>query len=337
MNTRSSTIILKYNNKKATEAFTKDMNGFTWVDAANGEADTLSLSLSNQECKWLKGFFPKDGDFVKVWIKVSDWRYQKDNRTKFCGKFQIDDFGASGFANTCTLDGISIPIRTGFNKTKRNKTYKKSSVRHILQDIAKRNGVALVYDAENYDIKEISQSVNTDLSFAFSLCKDYGLSLKVYNDKLIVYDQTRYEKKDASFSIDCSDLGGENAYSYKRQIANIYDGVKLQYSNKDGKNVTYKYMIPGKKENRILFLSMSADSHKDAERKAKSQLLESLRSVDALTLKVMGDPRYKACQTFKLTGFGKMNGIYFIDKATHEKSAGYYTTIQCHRVVTQIG
>ncbi len=337
MQTRSSTIVLKYNDKNATEVITQDMSGFSWTDVASGEADTISLTLSNKNIKWLKGFFPEDGDFVKMWIKVKHWRYQKDNRTKFCGKFQIDDFGATGFANTCSLNGISIPIRTGFNKTPRNKTYKKTSVKQIMKDIVDRADIKLVYDADNYSIKEMSQST-TDMSFAFSLCKEYGLGMKVYNDKLVIYDLTRYEKKKPSYTIDISDLGGDSSYDYKRSFSNIYDGVKLQYSNKDEKNITYKYMIPGKKKgDRILFISGSADSHADAERKAKAQLLENLRKVDILTLKVMGDPKYKSCQVFKLTGFGKINGEYFIDKVTHDKSSGYHTTILCHRTVTQIG
>ena len=337
MQMRSSSIVLKYKQTKATNIVNKDLESFSWTDVANGEADRVSLRLNNRIKKWLKGYFPKEKDYFKIWLKVNHWRWNSDNRKKFCGKFQVDDFSASGFANTFNLEGISIPIHTGFNVTQRSKTYKKTSVKSILKDIAKRADVKLVYDAENHKIDEISQSGKTDMEFAFSVCEDYGLSMKVYNSKLVVYDQTKYEKRAISFTIDINDIGGSDAYSYKRNITSIYDGVKLQYQNKDGDDITYKYVLPGKKGKRILVISTSADNHADAERKAKAQLASNLRSAETLTLKLMGDPKYLACQTFELTGFGKINGKYFIDKVTHSIEGGYKTTIVAHPVVTQIG
>lgn len=334
---RSSSIILKYKDKDATEIITDDMESFSWTDVASGEADTFSLQLNDQKLKWLKGYLPASSDYIKTWIKVTDWRWPKDRRKKFCGRFQVDGFTASGFPNIFSIEGISIPIHTNFNITQKNKTYKKTSVERILKDIAKRAKCRLVYDAKNYIVNEISQSAQTDMSFAFSLCDDYGLAMKIYNKKLVVYDQTRYEKRKASFTIDRSDLGESDAYSFTRRLANMYDGVKLQYSTKDDKKVVYRYTVPGKKGNRYLFISGSADSKADAERKAKAQLAKNLREANSITLGLMGDPKYLAGLTFKLTGFGKINGKYFIDKAVHSKQGKYTTQITAHPVVTQIG
>ncbi len=333
---RSSSIILKYKDKDATEVITDEMESFTWTDVASGEADTFSVSLTDRNLKWLKGFFPSGKDYIKVWIKVSDWKKEKDNRKKYCGFFFVDGFTASGFANRFQIDAISIPIRQGFNVTGRNKTYKKTSVKTLMHEIAGRAGCGLVFDAKNHHIDEVSQSGETDMSFAFSLCSQYGLCMKVYNKKLIVYDQTKYEKRKVSYTIDRTDLGESDSYSFSRQITNMYDGVKIQYTNKNKKTITYKYMVPGKKGNRILYISGNAESHTDAERKAKAQLLENLRNANKLTLTLMGDPKYLAATTFKLTGFGKLNGKYFIDRVTHSKQGKYTTTIEAHPVITNI-
>lgn len=334
---RRSKIVLKYNDKNATEVITDDMAGFTWTDCASGEADTITLSLNNKSLKWVKGsWFPQSTDFIKMSICVAHWRYQSDNRTVYCGKFAVDTLDASGFPNTVDVQGISIPIHTSFNVTARNKTYKKTSIRSILSEIASRADVKLVFSADNHKISEISQDGQTDMDFAFSLCGDYDLSMKVYNGKLVVYDQTVYEKRKKSFTLDISDLGESDAYRFSRRVSRIYDGVRLQYENKDGKKITYRYVVPGKKGKRILFISTSADSHADAERIAKAKLAENLRQSITATFKVMGDPKYQACKVFELTGFGKFNGRYFIDKAVHSKSGAYRTTIQCHRCVTNI-
>ncbi len=333
---RRSSLIIKYRDKDATEVISEDLESFTWTDVASGEADTFSVTLNDRTLKWLKGFFPSQKDYIKTWIKVTDWRREKDNRKKFCGRFQVDAFTASGFGSTFQIDAISIPIRKSFNVTQRNKTFKKTTVKRIMRDIAKRAKCKLVYQAKNYHIDEISQSGETDMSFGFSLCEQYNLGMKVYNKKIIVYDKTRYERRKISYTIDRSQLGDSGAYSFSRQITNLYDGVKLQYTNKDDKTVTYKYVVPGKKGKRLLFVSGSADSHADAERKAKSELLKNLRGANTLTLNLMGDPKYLAATTFQLTGMGRLNGKYFIDRVTHSKQGKYTTSITAHPVVTNV-
>lgn len=337
MESRKSTVILKYNEKNATETITGDMESFYWSDNASGEADTISLTLNNKNRKWLKkAWFPQASDYIKMSIRVTNWKNQKDDRTVYCGKFAVDNFAAEGFPGRVSLNAISIPIHTGFNVTQRNKVYKKTSLSSILAEIAARAGVKLSFSGSDHKIDEISQSGQTDMNFAFSLCSDYDLSMKVYNGKLVVYDQTKYEKRKKSFTLNIDNMGVDEAYSFNYAISKRYDGVKLQYQNKDGKNITYSYTVPGKAGNRKLFLSVSAESHADAEKKAKAKLAANIRESVTATFKLMGDPKYQACKVFEVTGFGKFDGRYFIDKAVHSKSSAYYTTIQCHRCVTNI-
>ena len=126
-------------------------------------------------------------------------------------------------------------------------------------------------------------------------------------------------------------------YNFTRSVSKVYDSVKFQYQNKKGKNITYNYNIPGRTGRRTLFISSSADSHADAEKKAKAQLASTLREAITASFTVMGDPKYRACRVFRVTGFGKFNGRYFIDKVTHNFSdEGYTSTIECHKCVTNI-
>ena len=334
---RKFTILLRYNNKKATEVVTDDMESFLWTDSASGEADSISLSMNDRTLKWLRGgWFPQEKDYVKTSIKVEHWRTKGDNRTVYCGKFAVDSMSAEGFPNTINLQAISIPIHSGFNVTQRDHTYKKTSLKTVLSEIAKRAGVKLVYSAKNHNIDEVSQSGKTDMEFAFSLCSEYDNCMKLYNGKIVVYSQTDYEKRKSSFTLDISDLGENGSYHFERDVKKMYDGVSISYNDKKGKRMKYKYNIPGKKGKRILKLDMSADSHADAERKAKAQLVSELRGAVTATFQLMGDPKYLACKVFTVTGFGKFNGRYFIDKVTHNKSGKYTTTIQCHKCVTNI-
>ncbi len=324
---------LTYNDTKSHVL--DEHSRFSFTDNASGEADSISITLNNKDRRWLNRYYPKSGDYIKAWIDAFNWEADNDTQRMFCGRFMMDEISFSGYPQQAEIKGISVPIRTNFNVTQKNKTWKKSSTKSILSDLAKNGGLTLVYDADNHSISEISQSGQSDLSFAFNLCSQYDLSLKLYNNKMIVYDQSRYEKKQASFKLTQDNLRGDVSYNFTSQITQIYDSVKIQYT-KDKKTLTYSYTIPGEKSNRTMFITSKADSYKEAEIKAKAKLRENRRSSKKLTLRnLVGSPEYLAAQNFELEGFGKIDGKYFIEKVTHDKSeTGWTCSITAHPVVT---
>lgn len=318
-------------------AFTDDMASFTATDNASGEADTITIDVQNRNMKWLKNkWFPKSTDFIKAGIKVENWTGKKDNRTVFLGKYCIDEFSASGYPETASICGISLPVHTSFNVTERSKTYKKTSVETILEEIAKRAGIKLDFSAENQKIDEISQDGRTDMDFAFSICSDYDMCMKVYNSKLVVYGQTDYEKRKAAFKLTPSLFSEDNTYNFNRSVSCVYDGVVFHYQDKDGRDITYRYTIPGRDGKRLLNISGSAGSHGDAGRKAKAQLASNLRSAVTASFNLMGDPVYQAGRVAEVSGFGGFDGRYFVDQVVHSLNGKYTCSLQCHKCVTNI-
>ena len=327
-----STIALKYNDTDVPKSVTDECESFIFEDNADGAADSIEVKLNNSTGKWLRNWHPENQDSLKAWIRVEDWQQDKKNAKLYCGKFTIDELAYVGFPETVQIRAISIPISGGFNVTERSKTWEKTNTKQIFSDIAKRAQVSLVYDADVYDVAEESQSGKTDMEFAYGLCSDYGLALKLYNDKMVIYDRGRYEKKKAVFTISREMLKG--SYSIKEQIRTVYDSGKMQYT--DGKStLTYEYIIPGKKGVRRMFVSSKAESIKDAELKVKTKLRENLRESKTIELTLMGNIGYRAAENFTLKDFGKLDGTYFIDYVRHEKSGGrYICQISAHRVVT---
>lgn len=328
-----SVIELKYNDVDVPRNVTDECESFTFEDNAYGQADSIELQMMNRTGKWMKNWHPHANDYIKAWIKVQDWEQGKKNAKLYCGKYTIDEIIYSGFPETVQLRGISIPINGGFNVTEKNRTWKKTTTKQILSDIASAAGMKLIYDAETFSIEETTQSGSTDMEFAFSVCEDYDLALKLYNDRMVVYDKTAYEKKKHVYTISKDDIGDN--YSIKEQIRTVHDSVKMQYTSNQ-KTVTYEYIVPSKKGTRKMFVSEKADSIKDAELKAKSRLRKNLRESLTIELTVMGNIRYKAAENFMLDGFGKLDGKYFVDYVSHRKSNSQYTCqITAHKVVTE--
>jgi len=328
MKARQSSVIVKYNGKDITKTITDYIEGFEYTDNASGSADTVTLKLNNKSGKWFRGWIPVQGDYVEAIIKLTDWKKEGDNRRFNCGYFLIDDLNYSGPPSLASIGGISTPINTDFNVTKKSKTWKKTSVQGILSAIAQAAGIGFYFSGQDYQIDETEQSNQEDITFAYNLCSSYNLAMKLYNKKMVVFDQTEYEKKPASLFLDIKDIDN---YSINRGMTRQYDGVSISYTDsKTNKTLNYKFMLTG--GCRILKLNETAESLQDAEIKAKAQLLDHNRKCQTMTAKVKGDTKYIASKCVNITGFGKLDGKYYIDTVKHSKTAGdgYFCDLEMH-------
>lgn len=328
MKARQSSVIVKYNDTDITKTITDYIEGFSYVDNASGTADTVTLKLNNKSGKWSGSWIPVQGDSVKTIIKLTNWNKEGDNRIFDCGFFLIDDLSFSGPPSTASIGGISTPINTDFNVTKKNKTWQSTTVKGILSSIASSAGIGLYFSGQDYTIKEIEQSDQEDVNFAFQLCSSYNLAMKLYNKKIVVFDQVEYEKKNASLTIRRADV---ESYSIKKGVTRQYDGVSISYT--DGilnKTLSYKFML--KEGTRILKLNEKASSLQDAEVKAKAKLLAHNRQCQTMSVTVKGDTKYISSKCVNVSGFGKLDGKYYIDSVTHNKDAGsgYTCTLEMH-------
>lgn len=326
---RRAAIELQYNGKNVSEKINEYLEQFTYTDVASGETDTLAITLNDKAHKWISNWFPIEGDNLKAEIYVKHWTKQNDNRKLSCGKFLIDDYYFNGPPDLYFLNAISSPINTSFTLTKKSKPWKSITTKSIAESLAKAAGIKLFYDADSYSIKKLEQNNESDMSFLFKLCENYNLAMKLYNEKLIIFDEIKYENKASVGTIDKSDCTN---YEPRGTLVGIYHGVIINYTNpKTNKTLTYKYILQDGK--RILKLSEKADSYLDAEIKAKASLRKHNKQATTLVLTLKGDVKYLAGTCYDVTGFGKFNGKYFVDKVTHSLSDGYSVKLQMHKIL----
>lgn len=328
-NPRRSLLSLIYNGKSLNNTITDYLESFTYIDVASGQTDSLAIVLSEHKHKWIKDWFPQEGDYLEATIQIKNWDRLNDNRKLKCGKFLIDDFNFTGPPDIYNLNAISSPIDTEFTLTEKNKSWSKTSVKSIATKMAKDTGITLHYDADDYKIDKIEQSSQSDMNFLFGICGNYNLAMKLYNKKIIIFDEIKYEAKKSVGTIDkkmCS------SYNLNSTLVGIYHGVFIKYTNsKTNKTLTYKYMIqPGK---RILKVNEKADSYSDAEIKAKARLRKHNKEAMTMNLTLKGDTKYLAGTCYDVTGFGKFNGKYYVDKVTHTLTDGYTVTLELHKVL----
>ena len=72
--------------------------------------------------------------------------------------------------------------------------------------------------------------------------------MKLYNRRMVVFDQTEYEDKKASLNINKSQL---ESWNIGKKMTRAYDGVSISYTDsKKNQTLSYKFML--KDGNRIL-------------------------------------------------------------------------------------
>ena len=325
MNTRRAYPTILYNGKNISTTVDKYLESFQYTDPASGESDSISITLGNWNGNWLAGWFPDKGATLATKILTHNWWRQNEMRQLVCGTFSLDDISFSGAPDVMTIGAVSTPAADAFKTTERTKTWEGVTIQQIAGDIAKRYKLALLYDAPTIKISVLEQSGATDSAFLETVCKDYGLSLKVYSSKLVVFDREKYKKKPAVKTIDKADM---LSYTFNTTLAGTYTGGELVYTNAAGKEVTYK---TGKGP-RILKSNVSVNNAAEAKLKLDAAIAEANHSETTLSFSTIGQPTLAAGQTIIIAGLGRANGKYYIDKLSHSVGDSYTTEFECSKV-----
>lgn len=327
--TRRARAIIKYNGKNIMTDLKGYATSFNYTDPAAEECDTVSLTISDPIGQWIGAWLPSKGDEIEVAIIFENRNGDKKDHRKECGKFLLDDFsfseGSSG--RTLTIAGISAPLDDAFKASIRTKQWENVTIKQIAETIAGRYNLALYYDASDITLAKKEQSQKTDADFLQQICKTYGLSLKTYSKRIIIFDREKLKKADATWHYDRADC---LSFSWKTQLIGSYTGGEINYSSVKS-NKTHTYTTGSGK--RILKVNEHAASQEDAKLILEAAMANENHNITSCSFSVIGDPVPSASQVILLTGFGQLSGKYYIDKKTENMGSGGYTTsFECSRI-----
>lgn len=326
MKARYASVETIYNNTPITASMESETESFSYVDEGSANSDSIQLTLSCIDEKWLNSWMPRKGATLTSTIKVQDWNHEGDNRGLACGCFLLDDLSFSGNPRTMKIGAVSAPAAETFAATKRTHTWQRATIQQIGETIAGRSGIALYYDGPTITVELVEQN-DTDAAFYASLCETYGLCLKAYNNRLVVFDREAYKAKPAVETIDATSM---KTWDFNTTIAGTYTGGSLDYTDSK-KDADIHVQIGG--GSRTLKLNQSASSVADGAIQMAAALNKANHGMTTANFSMMGDPRLVAGQTINITGLGACNGKYYIDKVTHSiGNGGYECSYECSMV-----
>lgn len=305
---RRASVSMSYDHVDITEDIREYMKSFSYTDIASGESDSVSVMVQDKEKKWMGNWSPEKGDHVSATVKFTDWESEGDNWEMYCGELEIDDVSMAGPPAGCTIGAVSIPRSVAFNEEEHTKNWEDVTVQEVAREMADRAGISLFYEADDIFIHALEQDKQTDCKFLYSVCEKYGLAMKVFAEKIIIFDEVRYEQAPPVDTLNFEDF---KQYNYKSTLEGTYTGAKISYTDPcNGED--HIVMVGG--GSRIKEINEEADSAADAQRKAVAALNNANKKDTTFSGTIMARRKIIASNCVRIEGFGKPDGIYYIDK-----------------------
>lgn len=315
------------------EKIASQTSAFTYTDVASGQSDSVSITLNDIGKEWLGSLMPKRGASLGAKLVLTNWNQEERTDVFNCGTFILDDISFSGRPLSCVLGGVSVPAMDDFKSLPRTKTWELTTIKDIAAEIASRAGVSLYYDAGSIQIEELEQSKQTDSAFLYSLCDKYGLAMKVYNHKIVIFDIVAYEKKAAILELKEEDM---LSWSYNTTIEGTYTGVILNYTDPDDSDDDPISVTIGS-SGRMYSIDSQAYSQYDAELQAVAKANAANRKIETMEVTIRANIKLIASHCIQIKGLGKADGKYYIDKVKHSVGSGYKMQLSLHKVQAAIG
>lgn len=315
---RSAGVKLIYNGKNITEDIAADIESVSYEGNAADNSNSASVTINAMDDKWLNNWMPEKGSTLDPTILVYNWPEEGQGGEMNGGVMTVDDISYSDAPCTLTMSATSKPNDTSFSEEDREYIWKNTSIQTIAQTIAGRYGLALGFDGTDAEIVKREQKA-TDSAFLNELCKDYGLILKVYSQKLWIYDREAFKKNAVSATIDRADIV-PGSFSFSDGFDGVYTHGIWEYSNQT-KGIKIRAEIG--KSGRTKRVQKYASSQADAERRLQAALDNANHSATQVKFTLaLAQIKLDEAQTIQLTGYGKLSGKYFIDKISLSYSRG---------------
>jgi uncharacterized protein len=238
---RHADIALTYQGTDITNSIADGLLSFEYDENAQGDADSLTVSMQNKTLKWMNSWLPSSGDKVNASLTAYDWNKPGDTRTLNCGAMIVDEPQFSGPPDKIDIKALNTP--TGWNDTPYSKTWSSISLKQLGQYFADKYSLSYTYDtSSDFTISSLSQSSQADADFLNSTANKYNVCMKIYSNKLVLYDKAAYEARSpvATYTLGSSNISG---YSLSAPtVGTGYNAAVETYTLND-KTLTYTFRI----------------------------------------------------------------------------------------------
>ncbi len=305
-----------------------------YTDYLEGQSDELTVRFEDISGKWIRQWFPTQGDKLKAAIGYASGQLVD------IGAFEIDEVEYEYKPSVITLRALSTGV-TKASRTLQPKAYEKTTLAQIVAVVAKRLQLKVVGKIKHIPIQRVTQYQERDVEFLSRLAREYHHSFKIVDEQLVFSDKSdlgmaapvavldesqcktirlRDRIKDAAKQVDVSgfDVNGKQVVKKTKKKQGLRKNIKqAQTSNED----TLKIVTRGESHEQIDACAQAALETQDEERCAGE-------------ITIIGNPKLVAGATIMLRNLGIFSGKYLIKSSRHSiaREQGYITNIEVRMI-----
>lgn len=175
------------------------------------------------DAHWMNDWIIDKGTLFEAKIKIMNISTGEDEKWIDCGEFICDSVQFSGFPISAAVGALSMPN----NREKHEQAWENITLTEIANDIAWRSGCELFYNAGDVLIESTSQNGENDIEFLYKLCRDYGLGMKVFRRKVIIFDRIESDAKPVVGTLNIKDIAEQ--FTLDDNQEGTYTGARMNY------------------------------------------------------------------------------------------------------------
>lgn len=318
----------------------------SYTDNDEDTGDDLQIKLQDRDGiwreKWLANAIWESGKGMTIQAVFGRQNWKSDGADDIleCGTFELDSVTAQGPPNTITIKGTAVPYNGAIQQTEFSKSWEHYDLKKIAGEIASKGDMGLMYlPSKNPSYDRVEQYRSSNITFLKKLCQDAGLSLKVSNMILVIFDQAEYETRDPIREIQYGQSGGYSKYKLNTKETETYALCRVYYNN-DGTMIEATQKAenydPKNNSNQKLEINQKVNTVEEAKALAKEMLRLYNKYGFEGTFTFPGDTSLMAGATVALKGFGCFDGNYLIKQSVHSVSGsgGYTTQIKIQKALS---
>lgn len=229
-------VIVIFNGVDISEDIAHSISSLNYTDNSKNAIDDLELELENMDYRWLKEWYPDENAQLIVGIYEDNG---KDGSFLDIGTFYIDE---PTFDNDrLNLKCIAIPLDGNIRDQKNTKAWEKITLTELVTKIATKHEMSAKLYCDDDLFERLDQDNETDLAFVNRVIKETGLSMKISDDTIIIFDDDNIKDNEAieKFNIRDSRI---RSFSLKKKNKGIYDKVEVSYYDPDKKKLIREVM-----------------------------------------------------------------------------------------------
>ncbi|SUV41000.1 Phage protein D [Avibacterium paragallinarum] len=206
----------------------------SYTDYLEGQSDELSVTFEDIQGKWIRQWFPTQGDKLIAAIGY------KGSPLVEIGGFEIDEVEYAARPSTITLRALSSGISKNY-RTLKPKAYENTTLAQIVAQVAERLKLKVVGTIKPIPIKRVTQYQERDVEFLSRLAREYHHSFKIVGNQLVFTHKDELGKSEPVAVLDERDV---ISLRLRDRIKDTARAVEIKGFDANGKKVIKQRKMP---------------------------------------------------------------------------------------------